>query len=866
MSWRGTSRVLAVVGLLGLGLGIHLYFFAHFPQPMLFGDPAGYYKVGERLQQAVGRLRAGETLGAVFEWVRGSLSLLGVGSLFAVMDWLRPRDWAFFRMVLAGFNTLGMLGTFFLGRRLAGSFAGGLLALTLAALYPSYSVQTGRLYPDPVTGCLFVWAAVLYLEGLHRDQLRFMAAAGFGLGLALLVRAQIMNYLLTVVFLGLTATAWRWARQPRARRLVLAFLLGWLPWAAAWGGIVWAVGERDDVVQLGNATFKPLYLYGFWQFLETDGWIGPYRFKQEPYYQAMEAEARANHDPDLLRSRARQVGFTIRYVSKRPGESLLLVLDNAYRLYDRPANDYKWDYPFSYPWQVAVQRGIVLLALLGLVFFVSERFAQLGVFLLPLSLALLHGLVFPWPRYNLPAMPILMGVAGAAGLRLTQTVGERVRGRTWRGPALALVLGGLLWGLARLVFLVWPEPSRLLGGLGLLILLGSPFLLCGSGPSALRPRRALAGIAWAGLALLVTAHLWRSRLWHQVETEVGGRAAGVEQEIVLTPEALESLRHASEAFLLFDLRVPRGDLSNTTLLVGERVLPGARLVPTMPRLRESTSTGGRDWRGYPQWWALPLSPELLPQDAARPLRVRLLHAGKSPLVLGGDRFTGQQAWYEGPGFGDWTKVVALKLEYDGDYRIPDRKALGGSQARSFLLGPRGERRSVPFVHRVRIVTLDHNQGGLRWETEPVPTGKGVVLGFGAFAGVRGGAEMRVGDTVLSFPLGAREDFEVASGPFRLCHHMEDVRQEQGYGLYLLTGPFAAGQRVPLGVVFRTGMSLERKFFVLDRQPDPRRLTGALSRCSLPTDSVLLSGVARILDGTRNNYPEDFGPWSIGAVY
>ena len=38
---------------------------------------------------------------------------------------------------------------------------------------------------------------------------------------------------------------------------------------------------------------------------------------------------------------------------------MLLVLDNVYRLYDRPANDYKWDYPIPYGAQVALQRTIV---------------------------------------------------------------------------------------------------------------------------------------------------------------------------------------------------------------------------------------------------------------------------------------------------------------------------------------------------------------------------------------------------------------------------------------------------------------------------------------------------------------------------
>jgi len=61
-------------------------------------------------------------------------------------------------------------------------------------------------------------------------------------------------------------------------------------------------------------------------------------------------------DPDLLRSRPRQALFTLRYVGARPVASALLVLDNAFRLYDRPANDYKWDYPYPYAAQVAAQR------------------------------------------------------------------------------------------------------------------------------------------------------------------------------------------------------------------------------------------------------------------------------------------------------------------------------------------------------------------------------------------------------------------------------------------------------------------------------------------------------------------------------
>ena len=40
------------------------------------------------------------------------------------------------------------------------------------------------------------------------------------------------------------------------------------------------------------------------------------------------------------------------------------------------------------------------------------------------------------------------------------------------------------------------------------------------------------------------------------------------------------------------------------------------MLPTIPRLRESTSTGGRDRRAYPQWWAVRLDPAWLPKHDA----------------------------------------------------------------------------------------------------------------------------------------------------------------------------------------------------------------------------------------------------------
>ena len=232
---------------------------------------------------------------------------------------------------MAVFNTATMLGVFVLARRLSGSFAGGLVALVLAAVYPTFSVQTGRLYPDPLTTALLVWAAATYAGAVTSGSRRRMAVAAALLGLALLVRSQVLEYMVAVIAVALLVSAPRWWRRPDARGLVVAFLIGLAPSLVVWGAIRWAVGSRDDVVRMGQVTFRPTYPFGFWQQLETDGWTGPYRFKQDPFYKDMEAEARAG-DPDLLRSRAKQAAFTVRYVAARPVTSLLLVLDNAYRL------------------------------------------------------------------------------------------------------------------------------------------------------------------------------------------------------------------------------------------------------------------------------------------------------------------------------------------------------------------------------------------------------------------------------------------------------------------------------------------------------------------------------------------------------
>jgi 4-amino-4-deoxy-L-arabinose transferase-like glycosyltransferase len=229
-------RVAPVLALLACGSFVQFHFLERYPQPVLFGDPGAYYVVGQKFQQAAARIADGESLLAVFESIRGLLYFAGVGILYATIDALNPKNIEVFRIVLAGFNTLSMLGVFFLGRRLAGAYAGGLLALAMAAVYPPFSVQTGRIFPDPITGCLFVWSAFFYARGVQAKSPAAMLASGLTLGAGLLVRSQLMQYvsLLLVVVLGVSGWWW-WAHH---RRLALAFAVGFLPAAALWIAIV----------------------------------------------------------------------------------------------------------------------------------------------------------------------------------------------------------------------------------------------------------------------------------------------------------------------------------------------------------------------------------------------------------------------------------------------------------------------------------------------------------------------------------------------------------------------------------------------------------------------------------------------------
>ena len=723
-------------------------------------------------------------------------------------------------------------------------------------LYPSFSLQIGRLYPEPLYCAVFVWAAVCFHRAATRGSLRFMALSGGLLTAGFFTRPQLMNYFPALLGMGVVISAPIWLRPGRSRSLVLAFVAACLPALAAWP-LVKGVASDDftRLEEFGLFTFpeQQLYPYGFWMLMDSDGWWGAYQLRQEPFYRRM-VEASVD-DPELLRSRSRQNAFVAKYVASRLGESVLLVLDNVYRTYSRPANNYQWDYPFSTRAQSLFQKAVVLMAVAGMGFFIAESPLLAGLFFVPLSLALLFGFGAPQPRYGLPSMPILIASAGAflagAGSRWSATPK-----RAFVAAAVTVVVAG---GASIIVRPTLPEAARVLRALAALGLVALPFLF-GYLAGGRTKRRAL--VLAGALALPLTAvgaHLIRDRSWHEVAHRIGGEARGAEQEVRLSRGGVSRLRAASEAFVVFDVHARAGSLDGATVTVNG--VEASPLMPTMLDMGESTSSGGRNPARYRQWWAAPLPRAALDLPGGVPggLTIRLVaDANVAPFLLYGDRFGAQERVHEGPSFADTEHVSAPKLEYDGDARLPVSVELASAGTRGGLLDTNGAATPLDGVLRVRVITLTSNEGSYAWESGGVSSG---ALGFYAFSHGEGDAELLVGDDVaLSFPLHGGRDFEVDNGGYSLCYRADARRGDNRYGAYVLRVPEPVSGPLALMVRFRSGMTRTRRFFTVD--PDRRMSEAGICGLKTPPDD----GRGRVIDASRNEYPADSGRWTVAEVY
>jgi 4-amino-4-deoxy-L-arabinose transferase-like glycosyltransferase len=846
-----------VAALVAAGFLVQASFLGSRRHPTLFGDALGYHRVGQQVRESVQAWRAGEGIETAYGRLKPLAPLAGAGLVYAAADAAWPGDEHALRSAFAAANSLAMLGAFYLARALAGGRLAGVLALVVAVLHPSLSVQTARLLPDPVTGCLWVWAAYFYVEGTRRAARRCLLAAGFALGAGLYVRAQLLAYVAALGALAALASFPALRRESSARKRLAWFAAGFLPLPVLWVASVRGLGgDWSAIEQFGNFTFRQHYPYGFWQFMETDGWMGPYRLKTEPYYLALAAAA--EHDRDLLRSRPRQLLFTAGYVAARPRDSLLTVLDNVYRTHDRPPNDYQVDYPYRYAWQVPFHRIVMVLGLSGMAVFAALRPAVAGAFLIPGSLALVHGLGYPWPRFVQPALPIWIACAAAFAAWSVEVLRQApppARGAlAFFGAAVAAVT------LPPLTQDAQPELARLAAVATLLVALAAPFAFAWS---RMPRRRWILGTAAAVLVAAAAAHAHRDYTWHETEVLLGP-GGSARQEIVLSAHAASRLRTAGEAFVVADVLGLDDAPDGLVVTVNGRASTAER---TLPALGDAVVARWRPrWRQR-QWYAAPLDTTWLSGSGPAVLRIDL-EARSGRWVLFGDRFSSQQARYEGPSFGEWPRLSAVKLEYDGDYRLAARYPLASTATRSSRGGDSGRPRPVRGSWRIRVLTLSNDGGGLRWESAPLPAATRVVLGFAAYSGDRGQARLfKDAAALLSFPLHGSGDFAVEGAGHRLCYVAEGRRGDKPYGAYFLSGPNATpGSPARLEVRFSSGMSIEPMRFIVDTRREASGLEALADRCEPHGAAVFVPGAARLLDAARNSYPDDTGRWTVAEVF
>lgn len=856
---------IAVALLLVTGLGLQVNFLVNYPQAILFGDPGAYYVFGQKFQSAIASLFDGASLADAFDAIRGYLFFAGVGLLYAGIDALSPGDIPTFRLVLAAFNLLGMLGAFLLARSVTGRFSAGLTALALAAFYPSFSVQLGRLYPDPVVSALLVWSAYVFVRATTTKAYGLHALSGLLLASALYVRAQIFDYIVLLLVLTAAATAPFWIRSSSGRRVVAAFGAGFVPLFVVFKlGVLGMGGDFRAVEQYGffAAPQQQRYPYGFWLFLDSDGWIGPYGLEEYPYYLAMQEEARRENDPELLTSRARQYAFTLRYILARPWLSFSQLGNNVYRLLRHPANQYRWDYPFHVALQDRYQSLIVLLGVAGLAWVALARPAFAFAFFMPVAIASLHALSFPEARYNQPIMLILMSAAGV----LIVEMATRVRTITARGRARLLSAGGAGIALALLAAaLPHPGLAHAFTIVAVLLLVALPFLVVHAIVESDRRRWPLLLLASSCLTV-VSIHMARDRLWHQTAMRLDGRYTGFEQNIALAAPAVATLRSASAVWLFLDLHAPDGDVSRLSIEVEGKRFEGSELVATMPRFGTATVSGARNPRGYPQWWALRLPREVIPQRAPALVSLRVRASAPVPIRVFSDHFSGQERFYEGPSFGDARNHSVLKLVHDGDYRIARRLPLESAGTWSRLLTRDGDVVETPVLFRARLVTLSGVEGHLDWRSEPLAP-RSDALSFFAYTGRSGTAELVLPDgAVLPFPLGSEESFVIREGSYRLCYRAEAPRNEMAYGGYVLQGPLPAGAPLALSVRFRAGPVETPMFVSLDRGANEGARRALAEGCGLDETASVVNGAATVVDSDSNSYPENVGPWRVADVF
>jgi len=338
-------------------------------------------------------------------------------------------------VVVALIGTALILLTYLLARRLAGErrAVAGLAAAAVAAVYPTFIDHNGRMLSEPLAGMLLAGALLACLRALERTGARAWVVPGVLLGLLVLTRPE---YLPVAAALALAVLVLVGRRAGRGAGLRSAALF-----TAACAAVLvpWTVRNYvvlDRVVPVstggGKALFIGTYLPGQGENTATKLELTR-RFGAPPGTSAdvlldRVAAARPELERDQALSAIGKENLR-RYLRDQPLDYAEMLTRKTAAIWRRGSSP-----SMAGTAAVALHRGIVLLALAGLVALAVRRREELVLVLVPLTLITAVGaFLLAVPRRAVPLMPLVLALAASGAVWLSVALARRVRDRSVPG-------------------------------------------------------------------------------------------------------------------------------------------------------------------------------------------------------------------------------------------------------------------------------------------------------------------------------------------------------------------------------------------------------------------------------------------------
>lgn len=499
----------------------------------------------------------------------------------------------------------------------------GFTAGILAAFYPGFIVNSGRLYTETFSAfliCALFWLVMRAFSFKERSAalLPTLVIAGITAASLQLTRSIMLSACLALVPLSY----WVFRKHRplgKVAALVAGFALVVVPWFALQK---LTFGKVNLVVDRAGH-----YNFFVGNNIEADGLL------TYPYQDCTNVDARSY--PSIISESFK----------KNPSGWLALTIDKAIRMFKLPWNDFRTSIgPFTHSSQSLVHQLMLVFAALGLVLGLTtnvgtaapdrKQLACRSAIALTLMLHLIYVLFITVPRYNLTAMPFVLMLSGAGLVSLMSLSRERsTRSAALATAACALIL--FLCARTNLVAILSAMPASafawLVASCTIKFLFMAAFLYClwRLLPSLSGDRQLAKGMTFLLSIIVIFSVCLPLRAhgrWYEWQCTLDAPGDSVSQSICL-PRNFEQLRDRPW-FLMIDAQ---GDLDGMDILVnGQR--PSGAAAPSLslvPEVKEALADGkmlrreceyifscmthgaGISNRDLRQWFLIPVTPSML---------------------------------------------------------------------------------------------------------------------------------------------------------------------------------------------------------------------------------------------------------------